>query len=226
VIEIYKCITDNLGDLDFWLRLEIKNAIEDRVHEATGILPELEVENGQDMYYLPDTELVRFWIPHAMAQAVTNSRRVEPFWDSYPAKLKILRPLKIGKEGRTALKKACDLQTLPYRQRALVWLAQTVEIRDPYLQSLKAQLVRWDETRKAGKKTFENPLSEKQITSLCKTLFKNFPEWLAPTEEGCEEFVEVEQFDPWTGETKLVRVPRAKAEMAERQREYYRRVRP
>jgi hypothetical protein len=224
MIEIFEFITSSLGRVGFWLREDLKRTIEDRVAAIIGSYPELEIENGHARHYLPDSQEVRFLMRAAIIEGLTKTGQVEPRWNSYDAKLKIIAPLKISRQERLALQKACEAQARPYRQRAMEWLASTEDITDPLLRSFKAQLIQWDENLRAGKKTYKLPLSEKQLVVLCDHVFRTHPDWIAPPEEELEEFVEIKRFDVWTGETSIEKVPKRKVEIEARRRDYYERT--
>ena len=226
MIEIFEFINDTLGPIGFWLREDLKRTIENRVAGMIGSYPELEIENGHARHYLPDTQEVRFLMRQAIIEGVTKTGQVEPRWNCYDEKLKILAPLKISRQERLTLQKACEAQAQPYRQRAMEWLASTEDITDPLLRSFKTQLIQWDENLRAGKKTYKLPLSEKQLVVLCDHVFRAHSDWIAPPKEEQEELVEVKQFDVWTGETAMIKVPKRKLEIDARRRDYYQRTMP
>ena len=226
MIEIFRFIQDTLGPLGFWLREDLKRTIEDRVAAVIGSYPALEIENGWVCHYLPDSPEVRLLMRAAIIEGVTKTGQVEPRWNCYDEKLKILAPWKIGRQERLSLQKACQAQARPYRQRALEWLASTEDITDPLLRSFKAQLIQWDEDLRAGKKTYKLPLSEKQLVVLCDHVFRSHSDWIAPPKEEQDELVEIKRFDPWTGEATAVKVPKRKLEIVARRKDYHERTRP
>jgi hypothetical protein len=224
VIEIFKFIYGRLGPLGFWLREDLKRTIEDRVRKGTGLLPELGSEEGHACYFLPDTDEIRFWMDQAIIEGITKTGQVEPRWNSYQTKLEILKPMKLNRQQKSALKKACDLQAQPYRQRALEWLVG-LEYRGNFLDDLKAQVIKWLADKDAGRKVYPNPLSEKQMVILMDRCFNENSDrpadWLAPDEK--EELVEMIRFDPWTGESTTVKMAKHQVELMNLRQEYYQR---
>lgn len=224
MIEIFRFIQVTLGDLRFWLREDLRRVVADRVEAAIGRFPEITIEEGRACYYIPDTDEVRQVMRLALVEGVIHTGQVEPRWNCYEAKLKLLRPLKISQKDRLALMKACEKQARPYRQRALEWLASTEEITDPLLRSFKQQLIQWDEDQRAGKQTYKLPLSEKQLIVLCDHVFRANPDWIAPAEEVEEPSVEIKRFDPWMGNTIIEKISAKKAEIEAARLDYYKRL--
>lgn len=221
MIEIISTIKRLLGSADFWLREEIKRRIEWRVREVTGEFPSDEIEDGYQCCYVPDSIEIRFVIRQAILEAVTNSTQVKPRWDSYSAKLTLLKPLKPDSSDKKALKKACQAQAQPYRRRALEWLVGLDRTDGVFLTGLKDQVITWLDDHEAGKRTYASPLSEKQwpiLLARCFNSNSDRPEdWLPPEREYEEE----ERFDPWTGERTKVQVPKWEAELSRLKKQYY-----
>lgn len=134
--------------------------------------------------------------------------------------------LRLGRQQKLALKKACDLQARPYRQRALEWLVG-LEYRGNFLDDLKTQVIRWLEDKDADGKVYPNPLSEKQMVILMERCFNENSDrpadWLAPIEK--EKLIAVKRFDPWTGESTTTKIPKHRVELMNLRQEYYQRTR-
>jgi hypothetical protein len=224
MIDVFKFIYDRVGNIGNRLMEEIKQIAEPMIRAVTGDEVEL-IKNchGMERYMLPDKPEIRFWLEQAIIEGVIKTSRIDPIWNSYEAKLKILKPLKIKSTEKAALKKACLEQSMPYRNRALKWL-----VHDSHsLPSFKSQVIQWLEDEAAGKKVREAPLSEKQFKVLLEKCFNSNSDrpsdWL-PSEPT--EMVEAKQLDPWTGDYTTVMVPKEQHELDAKRLEYYRRVRP
>lgn len=119
MIDVFKFIYDRVGNIGNRLMEEITRIVEPKIKAATGDSVELiSNSNGMARYMLPDKREVTFWLEKSIVDGITATTRIEPVWNSYDAKLKILQPMKIGSVGRAVLKKACTKQSMPYRQRA------------------------------------------------------------------------------------------------------------